>query len=139
VEFNKQTPRHFRMGVFSNLKVWNPTNRDWDSIPEKERPFVDAGTNLFGKDRWTHVVMTFEGYNRSGGEATTTLFIDGKPRGTRRAPQTFHWDPSRSVLMLGLSYIGRYDEVAVFDRALTPAEVLTLHQSAGGVKELHPR
>ena len=139
VEFNKDKPRRFRMGVFSDLKTWNPTNRDWDSIPEKERPFVDGGTNLFAKGRWTHVAMTFDGYNRAGGDATTALYIDGELRGVRRAPQKFTWNPTRSALMLGLSYIGGYDEIAVFDRALTPAEVRTLFELPGGARALHPR
>jgi hypothetical protein len=36
-----------------------------------------------------------------------------------------------AMIMLGLSYVGRFDELAIFDRALSPAEVARLHQTKG--------
>jgi len=39
---------------------------------------------------------------------------------------------------LGLSYVGLYDDLALFDRALTSEEVAALHGLEGGVAELHP-
>jgi hypothetical protein len=39
-------------------------------------------------------------------------------------------------MMLGLAYTGWMDDLAVFDRALSPAEVVTLHALPGGVSDL---
>jgi len=41
-------------------------------------------------------------------------------------------------LVLGASYVGHLDDLAVFNRALTDAEVKILNGLKGGVRELHP-
>jgi hypothetical protein len=38
--------------------------------------------------------------------------------------------------MLGLEYIGDFDDLAVFRKALTPAEIQQLFQLPGGVSDL---
>ena len=38
--------------------------------------------------------------------------------------------------MLGLSYIGLYDDLAVFDRALTEEEVAWIYRLDGGIRSL---
>jgi hypothetical protein len=38
--------------------------------------------------------------------------------------------------MLGLSYIGLWDELAIFNRALTAQEVGQLHRLKNGVRDL---
>jgi hypothetical protein len=45
-------------------------------------------------------------------------------------------DEEKSLIMLGLGYIGLWDELAVFNRALTPAEVAHLHRLKNGVRDL---
>jgi hypothetical protein len=40
--------------------------------------------------------------------------------------------------MLGLSYIGLFDDLAVFDRALTEAEVAQVYRLEGGIRSLTP-
>ncbi len=35
VDFDKDLPRDFRLGVFSDLKFWNPENIDWKSCRRK--------------------------------------------------------------------------------------------------------
>jgi hypothetical protein len=39
---------------------------------------------------------------------------------------------------LGVNYVGFYDEVSLFSRALTDEEVRSLHTLEEGVTELHP-
>ena len=48
------------------------------------------------------------------------------------------WDPSKALVMLGLNYIGLFDELAIFNRALADQEVRTLYQLREGVASLHP-
>jgi hypothetical protein len=140
VEFNRDQPRHFRLGVFPDFKTWNPKQTKWEAMPlaERERQFVDVGGGHFASDRWTHIVVTADRFNAAG-DGVATLYLDGKEVGRQTRPQTFRWNPSRSALLLGLSYIGRYDEIAVFDRALTAAEVRTLHSLPQGVQSLRNR
>ena len=42
--------------------------------------------------------------------------------------QTFTWDPAKTSIMLGLSYIGLWDELSIFDRALSAEEVAALNK-----------
>ena len=140
VEFEKRTNDvPFRLGVYPDLKVWNPDNRKWEEMSAAEKPLVTLNPAPFSSARWTHVVFTFERFNTGRDDGLCRLYLDGKPvatLGPRR--QTFTWDERDALMMLGLSYIGLWDELAVFDRALGPDEVQQLHRLPRGVAELHP-
>jgi hypothetical protein len=129
VDFSSdQPPRRFRLGAFADLKVWNPNNRDFDSLPPADKPMFDAGKPPFAKGRWSHVVIVFENFNTGQTNAVATLYLNGKPAGSVRGrEQTFTWDPSKAAIMLGLSYTGLFDELMIFDGPLTAAEVAHLH------------
>jgi hypothetical protein len=138
VEFEKRTNSiPFRLGAYADFKVWNPQNRDWNSIPFAEKPLVHIEQPPFGGDRWTQVVFTFERFNTGQPDGVATLYLNGELAGalSPRA-QTFTWDPAQTLAMLGLSYIGLWDELAIFNRALSPAEVRALHQLQSGVRGL---
>ncbi len=139
VDFTKDdTPRHFRLGAFADRKVWDPQERDWDSLPVSERPMVELANPIFGRDRWTHVAFTFENFNSGGDDGVATLYIDGQPRGSLQGRrQTFTWDPAKAAIMLGLSYVGLMDDLAIFDRALTAEEIKQLYSLPQGVSSLH--
>ena len=142
VDFTKDDkPRHFRLGIYSDLKVWNPKGLKFDAMPTADKPFSDeVVAPPFGADKWTHVLFTFSGLNtistgRPNGSGK--LYLDGKPAAAiRNRTLAFTWDPTRAVMMLGLSYIGLYDDLAVFDRALTDEEVGSLFRLDGGVGSL---
>ena len=51
--------------------------------------------------------------------------------------EPFTWDLSAGAIRLGVNYVGLYDEVSMFNRALTPDEVQALHELEGGVADLH--
>ena len=138
VDFSKdEVPRHFRYGAFADFEVWNPTNRKFDDIPQKERPWIVVERPPFSSRKWTHVVMTFSGFNRKGTGGVARLFLDGELQGELKdRPQVFTWDVSKTMIFLGIAYIGLMDDLALFDRALTPSEVGLLHrlpQGAGGL------
>ena len=67
------------------------------------------------------------------------LYLDGKLQGTiEKWNLTFDWDPARVLLVLGAAYVGHIDDLAVFDRPLTPAEVELLYGLRAGARELYP-
>jgi hypothetical protein len=51
---------------------------------------------------------------------------------------TFGWNPEAVAIVLGASYVGYLDDLAVFNRTLTEAEVKTLNSLKGGVRDLRP-
>lgn len=127
VDFDKDLPRDFRLGVFSDLRFWNPENIAWEKLPIEKRPMVTLKKPGFTRDAWKHVAFTFAGINSSDGKpATTTLYVDGKPIGSLQQPLKFTWDTSKAAIMLGLDYIGDLDELMIFDRALNAEEIATL-------------
>jgi len=50
--------------------------------------------------------------------------------------QTFTWDERQASIMLGLGYIGLFDELSWFNRALSGPEIRVLHELQGGVPSL---
>jgi hypothetical protein len=138
VEFSKdEKPRHFRLGVYADLAVWNPQNRKWEDIPFAEKPLVSVTRPPFGRDRWTHVAFTFERFNTGREDGAARLYLNGQPQGAlspRR--QTFTWEIEKTRVMLGLSYIGWFDELSLFNRALNADEVKELYELTDGVRGL---
>lgn len=139
VDFTKDDkPRHFRLGIYSDFKVWNPKGIQFEAVPVADRPLSEEITKPpFAADRWTHVLFTFSGLNTGKQDGGGKLYLDGKPVASiRNRTITFTWDPTRAVVMLGLSYIGLYDDLAIFDRALTEEEVGVVYRLDGGIRSL---
>jgi hypothetical protein len=138
VEFEKRAEGiPFRLGVYPDFKIWNPTNRKWEEIPMTEKPLATVPKPPFSRGKWTHVVFTFENFNTGRDDGSAQLYLDGAlaaPLAPRR--QTFTWDEEKSLIMLGLGYIGLWDELAIFDRALNPEEVAQLHHLKNGARDL---
>lgn len=134
VDFSDKSPRHFRLGAFADLKVWNPENRDFEKLTPEERPMFDVGQPPFAAGKWSHVVFTFEHFNTGRADGVATLYIDGERRGSIKGRnQTFTWDPEKAAVMLGLSFTGLLDELAIFDRALNDGEIRDLFRAGGRV------
>ena len=136
VEFSKdEVPREFRLGIYPDFEVWNPQKRGWNSIPMSEKPLAPVVRPPFQRDQWTHVAFSFENFNTGASNGTAVLYLNGK-RAAALPPreQTFTWNLDQALMMLGLSYIGDFDELSVFDRALTAAEVGGLHRGRGVIE-----
>ena len=129
VDFDQGDARDFRLGVFSDFAFWNPKKRDFDDIPAEERPMVTVKSPPFSRDKWTHVVFTWEQFNDSDAPAVARLYMDGRLQGEIKGEQRFTWQPKDAVIMLGINYVGWMDEVSIFDRALSAKEVTTLGKS----------
>ena len=117
-------PRKFRLGTLANLKVWNPDGKDFDKIPDSEKPAVVVTNPPFSSERWTHVAITFDRFNTGEPDGVARLYLDGKLQGeVKGRNQRYTWDPSKVAIYLGIGYVGLMDEVLVFDRALSAREV----------------
>ena len=134
VDFSDKNPRSFRMGVFGDLKVWNPDNLQPNDNPVFLKRLLPATDRPFGTDVWTHVVISFSNLNSDKGKAA--FYINGKHQGTRDVTEPFTWELEKSKIFLGLNYVGLMDEVSLFKRALTEEEVVRLYQLPGGIGSL---
>ena len=91
----------------------------------------------FGRERWTHVCFCFGNINSGKKDGWGRLYLDGVEQGVFKdwlIP--FNWDVSKSALTLGLSYIGRIDDLAVFNRPLTADEVRAISELKEGIRSL---
>jgi hypothetical protein len=130
VDFTKDDrPRHFRLGVFGDLSAWNPDNIPSDKNPAFEKRLVVVGRPPFTSQRWTHVAITWLGIGSKAGSAK--LYVDGKLAGTAEGiRERFTWQTDKALIRLGVNYAGLFDELAIFDRPLTEAEVQKLGSGA---------
>jgi hypothetical protein len=128
VDFTKdEVPRHFRLGVFGSLKAWNPKDTPPDKNPDFTKRLVVIQRPPFTRERWTNVTVTWSALG--GGNGSASLYVDGKLASTATGiKEPFEWDPKRLAIRLGVNYVGLMDEVAVFNRALTAAEIASLQR-----------
>lgn len=133
VDFSKDDkPKHFRLGAFADLKVWNPGNRDFDKMPAAERPMYTVTKPPFSREAWTHVAFMFENFNTGKPDGSAKLYLNGKLQGAVSGRnQFFTWDVEKAAIQIGMSYVGLYDDLALFDRSLSEAEVQALHKYEG--------
>ncbi|MFD0862085.1 LamG-like jellyroll fold domain-containing protein [Sungkyunkwania multivorans] len=133
VDFTKENPRDFRLGVIGDRDVWNPNPEG----PDNENPiFNERLTGVknppFGSGQWTHILINFSDLNTNKGQAS--LYMNGKLKGTRANIDTpFTWELAKSNIYLGLGYIGLMDDLAIFNRNLTDSEIATLYELENGV------
>jgi len=135
VDFAKDgNPRSFRLGAFADKSVWNPENKD---IPEPQRPLVPAKSNPFSSDKWTHVAFTWENFNTGKKDGVATLYLDGKNEGSiTKWNQKFSWAGKPHRILIGLNYMGLFDELACFNRALSSKEIKHIFDHQKSLNEL---
>jgi len=139
IDFNKDLPRDFRLGVFSDHKFWNPDNTKFDDIPPDKRPMITVKKPPFSRDKWTHIVFTFSNLNPTDGKSSSaSLYLNGGLQGTLNQPMRFTWDkraddPKEAVIMLGIGYVGDMDELAIFQKAMTADQVRRYYHLPNGL------
>lgn len=134
IDFTQENPREVRLGCFSDFQHWNPKGTKWEEVPEAKRPLVTVKKHPFSRERWTHVVIVLEDMNHEPSYAR--LYLDGRLQGTNLGPHQITWDPKQVRIMLGIQYIGRLDELAIFDGALSLAQIRQLGQLKNGLHEV---
>jgi hypothetical protein len=131
-----ERPRFFRYAIRPMMHLWNPDNKDWATM--EKRPMVQVANAPFSREKWTHAVFTLERLNEKDGKPTGKLYLNGELQGTIEGwDLTFGWDPAKVALVLGAAYVGHLDDLAVFNRPLSAAEVKELMQLKGGVGDLY--
>lgn len=140
LEWSKdETPRYFRYAIRPLFHIWNPNNVQWADIPFEKRPMVQVARAPFSREKWTHVVFTLENINNKSKPPIGKLYLNGKLQGAiEKWNLTFDWDPAKVLLVLGASYVGHMDDLAVFDRPLTDDEVGWIYGLKQGIRELYP-
>jgi len=125
VDFTEESPRVFRAAAFADLGAW-----------EMPRPEIEVSQPPFADSQWTHVVMTFSRFNTDTDDGVLKLYMNGRQAGvlTDRM-QTFTWEPETALIRIGYRYIGRFDELAFFNRALSQHEIDALYNMTSS---LHP-
>jgi concanavalin A-like lectin/glucanase superfamily protein len=137
VDFTNQVPRPVRLGVFPDLAAWNPDKLTGQTNPAFLRHIVAVQTPPFGRGKWTHVAFTFAGLNGQQPGAAK-FYLNGALQGTAGSiPETFTLDPARTTIRLGVSYAGLYDDLSIFNRALSDSEIQSLYALPAGVSSLH--
>jgi hypothetical protein len=111
----KESPGYFRYALYAHNGANGPsghvfTNSDLDAIASSALPL----------NTWTHLATTYDG-------ATVRLFVNGTQVATRAAPGAMA--ASTNALKIGGNAVwaewfrGAIDEVRVYDRPLTAAEI----------------
>lgn len=132
VDFTDDDPRIFRLGVIGDLNIWNPEN-----LKEAEELFTPQVAPVenpaFASGKWTHVLINYTGLNTKNGEAS--LYLDGELKGAvSNISLPFTWDLDQSNIYLGLGYIGLMDELSIFNKNLSAAEIKALYTLENGVQ-----
>ncbi len=137
VDFSKdERPKLFRLGVLADRNVWNPAKRDFEKMAATERPVHVVTNPPFARGRWTHVTITCENFNTGKSNGTARLYLNGKLEGSVSGRnQMYHWNAKRAAVQLGMGYVGLYDDLALFDRALSESEVQALFRLEGCLVE----
>ncbi len=137
VDFDKDPPRAFRLGMFSKMSVWNPDNIPWEQFPVANRPMIPVTKPAFNGRLWTHVAFTYQNVNATdGSDAHVSLYLHGIHQGSLKRPLKFEWDEEKTAIMLGLSYVGDFDDLAIFSRALSENEVEAVRTLPAGISGL---
>lgn len=140
LEWSKdENPRFFRYAIRPLFHIWNPANVQWADIPFEKRPMVqvERARAPFSRTEWTHVVFTVENLNDKVRKPSGKLYMNGELKGSiDNWDLTFAWDPAQVWLVLGAAYVGYMDDMAVFNRALTEAEVKQVQALPAGIRSL---
>ncbi|WP_422859617.1 LamG-like jellyroll fold domain-containing protein [Flagellimonas sp. S174] len=118
VDFTKENPRDFRLGVIGDLALWNPENIGPDNNPELEKRLIRVKEPPFKRGEWTHIVINFS--NLGADSSEYQLYVNGTLKGTKKdIGDLFSWEEEKAKIFLGLNYIGLMDELSVFSEPLS--------------------
>lgn len=124
-DFNDAKPRDLRHGAFPAI----PEGKKGVGEDDPNAPMVRVPKIGWKAGEWHHVVITWENLDTGKDDAVTSLYIDGKRLGQVKGKAiAMGWDIDKAGIYVAINYIGLIDEFAVFDRALTAAEVVALQK-----------
>lgn len=122
-DFPDSNPRDFRLGAFPAAKEGEKPISESDP----QAPLIWVKQVDFKQGRWRHIVMNWRNFDSGKPDAETELFIDGKSQGTLRGRElAMNWNVEKTGIYVAVNYVGLLDELALFDRPLTAAEIALL-------------
>jgi hypothetical protein len=136
VDFPDTKPRDLRLGAYSSLAIGEAPVKESDPAA----PLIRVKKVGFKEDEWHHIVMTWRNIDSGKANSNVSLWIDGRRVGeVPKREIAMKWDLERTGIYVAVSLIGRLDELALFDRELTKAEVGSLFRNAGLLSGLGKR
>ena len=131
------SPPDIRMGFFGDQPVWDVKNKKGEAEEFFWR-LHKVSLPPLGKGKWTHVAITWDGVNDSK-EGRARFYLNGELQGASGViHEPFTWDVANTFIRLGTGdYVGLFDDIAAFNKALSPEEVRFLYNLKDGVAELH--
>ena len=80
-------------------------------------------------EEWRHVIIAWSNFNSGKANAEWALYVDGEERGRKvDLRQDLTWDIDGQVIWFNhYKYPGKLDEIAIFDKLLTPREARYLY------------
>ncbi len=137
VDFTRDDkPRHFRLGVFGDSVAWTKGKSAQEQTAFFDQRAVVVPQPPFVHGQWTHVAIVYSGLGTDSG-GTAKLYLNGKLAGTAEGiKEPFNMEPALATIRLGVNYTGLMDELSMYTRALTDAEIDALYHLDGGVSTL---
>ncbi len=127
-DFNDAKPRDLRHGAFTALGE----NEKPPTEAEVDAQIVWVKRVAFKQGEWRHVVLSWKNFDTGKKDAVSQLWVDGKLMGEiKDRSLAMKWDIDKVGIYVAISYIGLLDELAIFSRPLTEAEIQELHKSPG--------
>jgi hypothetical protein len=124
-DFNDAKPRDLRMGIFPAVAQGQQPLKEEDP----QAPMVRVPGVGFTEGAWHHVVLSWRNLDTGRKDGEGTLWIDGKKIGTIGPRElAMDWDLDKTGIYFAVNYVGLLDELAIFNRPLTPEEVALLHK-----------
>ena len=128
VDFPDTSPRDLRLGAFRALGDNERAVPDTDPAA----PLIVLPEVGFAEDDWHHVAMTWHNFDTGHANARVTLYIDGQVIGALTNREiAMEWEIEKAGIYFAVNYIGLLDELAVFERELSPAEISHLKDHPG--------
>jgi len=115
--FSSNSSKVYEIGILSNQLYWQiGDGTNVSSLPLAFSSYLDGN--------WHHVVATWDGTTNASSQM---LFVDGLQVGSRQSTISAIQNKSNNVIISSQSssydYVGKLDEVAIFDTALNAGQI----------------
>ena len=116
-------PRDMRLGAFPAV----PEGKTGLTEADPAAPLVWMKNVGFKSGEWHHVAMTWANFDTGKANAEACLYVDGRLIGKLADRElAMGWNVEQAGIYVAVNYIGLLDELALFNRSLTEAEVKQL-------------
>jgi len=135
VDFTDEDPPSFRLGVIGDKNAWSLDTLNSPFRLEFDKRIIKIEKPSFSRNEWTHILITYEALGTSNSLAS--LYLNGQKQGTVSGiDDPFTWELEESNIFLGLGFSGLMDELSIFNKPLTDAQVMEVYQLAGGITSI---